>query len=369
MRVIPHILRDLSTPVPVPLATLSHREFTANPDWKRNLISFTSLIYLPERGRVLCGLTAFDGDLMYEFDPSDSTFHSLHYERIGEPFEIKIHRSLVPWQDGRVLGATACLHQEDQREEAPGGKIFALDPATGTYEVIGIPVPHDYIQTITLDPQRQLLYGHTYPIFDWFVFDLTTRQVRRKAYLGSIPHIIALADDGGYWATWNNRHHHLFHYDPDADTITWHRECLPHTKESCSLMYPGAGPIDSMVNGGDGYLYIGEANGALDRLDPRTGKAESMGRPVPGETRIAALELGPDGRLWGVAGFRGRCHLFACDRESGAFEVYGHIATASGEALFIGHDICFASRESVFIGETDTADRAGYLWEVDLRKQ
>lgn len=366
MLVTTHVLRDLAAPVPVPLATLSHREFTSNPDWRRNLISFTSLIYLPDRKRVLCGLTSFDGDLMYEFDPADSSFHCLDYAQIGEPFEIKIHRSLCPWQDGKVLGATACLHQEDQRREAPGGKLFALDPATREYDVLGIPVPHDYIQTIVLDPERQIVYGHTYPIFNWFVFDLAARVTRRVEYLGSIPHIIALADDGGYWATWNNRHHYLFHYAPDTDTITWHHHELPHMKESCSLMYPGAGPIDSMANGGDGFLYIGEANGALDRLDPRTGEIESLGRPVPGETRIAALELGPDGRLWGVAGFCGRCHLFAYDREAGTFEVFGHIVSPDGEPLFIGHDICFAAPNRLFIGETDTAHRAGYLWEVNL---
>ncbi len=303
---------------------------------------------------------------MYEFDPATRTFHSLHYQRIGEPFEIKIHRSLCPWRHHTVLGATACLHQEDQRRAAPGGKLFALDTDTGDYDILGIPVPHDYIQTITLDPARHLVYGHTYPIFNWFVFDLQTRRTRRCEYLGSIPHIIALADDGGYWATWNNRHHYLFHYAPDTDTITWHRHTLPHTAESCSLMYPGAGPIDSMVNGRDGYLYIGEANGAIDRLDPRTGHVESLGKPIPGETRIAALELGPDGRLWGVAGFRGRCHLFACDPRSGNFEIFGHIATSQGTELFIGHDICFAAPHRLYIGETDTADRAGYLWEVDL---
>ena len=48
-----------------------------------------------------------------------------------------------------------------------------------------------------------------------------------------------------------------------------------------NIMYPGAGPIDTMINGRDGYLYIGTCGGTLVRLDPRTAQADYLGRPAP----------------------------------------------------------------------------------------
>ncbi|MFH1378186.1 MAG: hypothetical protein ABIH86_05500 [Planctomycetota bacterium] len=367
MKIKMHVLRDVTEPVDKRVASLGYRTFVANPDWKRNLISITSVLWHPQRERLICGLTSFDTDIMYEFDPKTSAFRGLNYPSVSEPFEIKIHRSLHLLPDGKILGATACLHREDQRLEAPGGKLFILDPETLKYDILGIPVPHDYIQTITVDDARGLVYGFTYPVFNFFVYDLKKRKVRRTDYMGSIPHIVALADDGGYWATWNNSKHNLFRYDPDSDTIRYYDHSLPCTAKSCGIMYAGAGPIDSMANGKDGYLYIGEANGNLDRLDPKTGEVVDLGKPVGDLRRMAALEVGPDGRLYGISGFINQCHLFAYDLKTNKFEDFGVIADpVSGKEIFIGHDIAFASKNKVFIGETDTQDRASYLWECDL---
>jgi hypothetical protein len=361
-----HALRSVSSRVEAPLSTLGYRDLTSNREWRRNLISFTSLLYAPDRGTVLCGLTAFDTDIMYEFDTKTARFRGLKYPSVSEEFEIKIHRSLHRLRDGRVVGATACLHREDQRAEGAGGRIFILDLESGQYDFLGIPVPRDYIQTITVDEDRQLVYGFSYPVLNFFVFDMNARKTRRVDYMGSIPHIVALDERGRYWATWNNRAHNLFYYDPDADRIHFLDHSLPHGTDSCGLMYPGAGPIDSMVNGGDGYLYIGEACGNLDRLDPETGEVEDLGKPVD-QTRISALEVHPDGHLYGIAGFLGKCHLFRYDRGSKSFEDLGHMLHhESGEALVIGHDLCFAGDGTVFVGESDTSHRAGWLWECEL---
>lgn len=360
-------LREIEIKVDVPLTTLGYRDFTSNMDWYHNLISFTSLLKMPSRNSILCGLTSFDTDLMYEFFPEDEKFDCLNFTDISEKFEVKIHRSLHLLSDGRVVGATACLHREDQRREASGGRIFIYDPEKKEYDILGTPVKHDYIQTITVDEGRGLIYGSMYPILNFFIFDIEKRKTIRTDFMGSIPHIVALDDRGHYWSTWNNRTHNLFRYDPDSDKIDFYDHNLPHTNDSCNLMYPGAGPIDGMVKGNDGCLYIGEAYGNLDRLDPKTGKVENLGKPLPSETRIPALEVGPDGKIYGIAGFLGRCHIFSFDTERDSFEVFGHIKDeASGEPLFIGHDMCFYDRNTVFVGETDTAHRAGYLWRCTL---
>ena len=58
-------------------------------------------------------------------------------------------------------------------------------------------------------------------------------------------------------------------------------------------------------------------------------------------------------------------HLFAYDREKRNFEDFGLIADCEDQ-LYIGHDICFADGNRIFAGETDTEQRAGYLWECVL---
>lgn len=103
MNVNVHILRDISEPMLRPLNTLGLRDFTSNPDWKRNLISFTSLLWDNARKCVICGLTAFDNDIFYEFYPVENKFKSIGYPTVAEQYEIKIHRSLVFDPDGSVI--------------------------------------------------------------------------------------------------------------------------------------------------------------------------------------------------------------------------------------------------------------------------
>ena len=363
MQVTKHVLRRLGHPVDRPLRTMGYRDFTSDADWKRNLISFTSVMYHPVRRRVICGLTSFSNDLLFEYDPECGSFEDLGFAAHAERFEIKIHRSLHVDGHGNLYGATACLHREDQRAEARGGRLFTYDFESRSYEFLGIPVPHDYIQTITVDEGRGLIYGVTYPVFEFFVFDLQRREVRFRQYMGSAPHIMALDDGGGVWSTWNARSHHLFRYDPDSNSVTYFDHSLLEG-QGADLMYPGAGPIDMMLNGGDGYLYVGCTTGDLLRIVPATAEVEYLGRPTP-ETRMPALEIGPDGRLYGISGFYGRCHLFAYDRRQRSFEDFGLI-TDGEDAIYIGHDICFAEGMRLFAGETDTEKRAGYLWECTL---
>jgi len=122
-----------------------------------------------------------------------------------------------------------------------------------------------------------------------------------------------------------------------------------------------------MLNGGDGYLYVGVTTGELVRILPETGQVEYLGKPLP-EIRLPAMQIGPDGRIWGIIGFLGNCHLFAYDRTNRSFEDYGLIKDSkTGTPIFIAHDMCFTpDGQRIFVGERDTSDRTGYLWEIQL---
>ncbi|MEA2064212.1 MAG: hypothetical protein U9P14_10975, partial [Gemmatimonadota bacterium] len=127
------------------------RNFKEDPRTLNEWIAFTTVLFCPADGLVHCGLTRFNNDILYTFDPESETFHSLDYNSVAEPYEVKIHRSLVLHEDGYIYGATALLHDIDDVSEAPGGKIFRYKPGgKGKIEVLGVPVPGAYIQSLAL---------------------------------------------------------------------------------------------------------------------------------------------------------------------------------------------------------------------------
>lgn len=331
-----------------------------------NAIAFVSLLYHPADGQVYCGLTAYNTDILYRFDPEASKFESLHYDQISEPFEVKVHRSLELAADGTIYGATACLYSVDKRIEAPGGALFKIAPGSDRAEKFAVPVEHDYIQTITLDDKRKLIYGQTYPVFRFFVYELETGRTKDFGYVGSITHISAIDDHGCLWSTWDVVNHYLYKYDPSTGQITWFHHGIPNGTADSNRMYPGAGPVDVMINGGDGYIYIGTCGGSLCRLNPKTAEVEYLGKPAA-TARLPGLVQWRDGLLLGITGDEEGARLFAYDRETNGFKSLGRIANSeTGDRLYRVHDICLTDESTAFVAETDVPRRSGFLWECKL---
>ena len=121
-----------------------------------------------------------------------------------------------------------------------------------------------------------------------------------------------------------------------------------------------------MINGGDGFIYIGATTGELVRLDPRTAQVDYLGKPVPGK-RLPCLMLGPNGLLYGAGGSDGDCHRFSYDRRQSRFTLLGPIQDEStGLKCVRVHDICQTADGTFYMAETDTPGRSSYLWECRL---
>ena len=99
-----------------------------NRDLAHRWISTVSLAHNPKDGLLYCGFTAYDNDIIATFDMETRTFRSLGFQKIGDRFDVKVHRSLEIGDDGTVYAASACLHDLEQRADAAGGKIFSYDP-------------------------------------------------------------------------------------------------------------------------------------------------------------------------------------------------------------------------------------------------
>lgn len=358
-----HVLRDFSGK---DIDVDSQSTEGMSPAFRDNYIAFTCLLPVESERALYCGVTAYNGDILAGFDVESKTFRSMGYQNVAEQYEVKVHRSLELASDGTIYGASACLHEPDKRLDAPGGCIFKLAPGTRAVEKLCIPSPPDYIQTITLDEKRQLIHGFTYPVFKYFVYHIDTKEVQDFDYIGSITHISAVDDAGRLWGTWHNTGHYLFCYDPAKDAPDFTRNQLPGAQNDANRMYPGAGPVDVMINGGDGYIYIGSTGGALYRLDPNTGEAEWLGKPTAA-ARMPGLTVWRDGLLLGVVGDDEAPSVFVYDRQTRKFDVLGSIvAAADGKTLYRTHDVAAFGDDTIYVAETDVPDRSGYLWECKL---
>ena len=363
LKVKARVLKDVKISDSEMYYTATFREWVADERFYHHLISFTTVMYNPNDGLTYCGLTAYDNDLLWTFDPETKEFRSCGYQSAGERFDVKIHRSLELAKDGTIYGATACLHALDQRAEAPGGKLFRYDPKTGKIEILAIPAPHDYIQTIALDDDRGILYGFTYPVWKLFRYDIASNRTKDFGNIGTGPHIPAIDDQGCVWGAWKDRcrkRDNLLRYDPETDEITYFDYGLPR-------MSPvDVGTVDSMLNGRDGYLYVGTSAGALCRLDPKTAKVAYLGKPDP-ELRMPGLILGNNGLLYCGTGTEGNTKLFAYDRESAKFIELGRVYDPQiNDSSFILHHITEAADRTIYTGETDNPRRSGYLWECKV---
>ena len=335
-----------------------------DPTLRDNWISFTAVDWNTTEQCLYVGLTAFDRDLLWRFHPETAQFESLGFKDVArDPQYIKIHRGLTPDQQGGYYFGTAALLDLDERNAAPGGALFWYH--SGRYEFLGIPVPHDYVQNIEVDLVRQRAYGVTYPVMHFFDYDLKGRTTLFSFFTGSHFHESGLDDAGYLWGSWATRKGHcLFRYHPDMGQPEFFYDPIPNLDPNHLFNFPMNGPIDSWINGRDGYLYFGTTLGELYRLDPETGKHSLLGKPSPG-IRLSGLVLGPEGKLLGSYGAYNQAGLFLYGTRDCQFTDLGGVRTEKVSCFMI-HDIAWDGESRVFAAETDNVDRSSFLWEVTI---
>lgn len=329
---------------------------------RKRRYSITCMAFHPGRGSIFCGVTNTGMNILHEFSLKSGKFRSTGFQKFGEDNEVKIHKGLwLDEQENALYFGTATLSDIPKLIEAPGGKLVRYDIDAKKFENLGIPVTGSYIQATNYDKQRQLMYSFSIWDLNFSVWSLKKNKLRRTHPMGSIVHIAGVDDDGGIWGTYAVNKHAFFRYDPDKDSFTCPPDCaLPSARKAANLMYAGAGPVDSMINGGDGLMYVGSAMGELYSLDPKTFEIQYLGRPFPAN-RMPSLVIGADGLIYGVGGDDNATSVFRYDRQSRAFEVLGRVA-AGDITCYRPHELLIVGR-TAYVGETDNPKRSGYLWE------
>jgi len=330
-------------------------------------IHFTTVKYYPNNGLVYCGLSAAENDLLWSFDPKTKKFVDCGFNRISDENDHKLHQTLDIASDGVMWGGTSGWVDHSNHAGRRGGSLFSYDPRNGDLKSHGIPCPHDYIQYTVLDEPRRAIYGGTYPHLMFFRWDMDTGRVRTW-FTGSMMHRAIKDDDGFIWGTYRiGVKENFFKYDPDADQMHHFQFGLPGISASFDAATPDTNVIDSIINGGDGYIYIGTNGGSFCRLDPRKEELQYLCKPVA-NGRLSNMQIAKDGRIFLGAGFGELTSLIAYDRETGAYTNYGLIRDEEmGHTDMVVHQMTITDDGTIYCGETDQGGgRSAYLWECVL---
>ncbi len=330
--------------------------------------SLVSLCPHPGRNSIFVGTTQRSHDLLVEFDVKTEQFRSCKYERVSGEHEVKIHRGLwLEEKENALYFSTSTLSPlwKIISTHGKGAPLVRYRIDDDAFDLLAYPAEGVYNQATNYDPGRKLLYYFGIPGLWFGVYDLKRERVLKHVLVESIPHISAIDDDGGVWGTWSDWAHAFFRYDPETNDLNFFNGefAMPSAQRAANIMYRGAGPIDTMLNGGDGFLYIGTALGELYRLDHRGPKLEFLGKPHS-ELRMQGLCVGPDGALYGAGGRRDT-FFFRYDRKTRRFDVLSDLIAPDGKRCTYPHDICFHGGK-FYIAETDNPTRSGYLWEITL---
>ena len=377
----------------------SYRELASHEEWFKGWISFDTVAWNPYDQRLYCGLNSLDGDLLYRFDPGAQAFDSMNTRQWADPFDVKIHRTLLLNPHDRCLYfATSLLHDLDQQHEAKGGKLVKFDPQTGTFQLIGVPAKHLYIQSIAADWERGIIYAFTYPAEAVYRVSLASGESKLVAYLTNAtmfvqPHNAVVDKEGWLWATcaetraWDETFGRepvrLFKYHPEGDRFVWFDYGLSRKADRKQLLADPAAPqgiasslgetrhrddfgfCDSMAYDGDRTIYAGTVAGVLARIDTASGKVEKVAN-VTATGRLPALAV-KDGVLYGAGGMNGHTQLIRWDTRTDRIEGYTDLSDpARNEPPARVHDLAIDDEHRVYLAENDNHRRSSYLWEVQL---
>ena len=366
--------------------------------WHKGWISFDAVTWNTDEQCLYCGLNSLDGDIFYRFRPGENRFESLNARQWANEFDSKIHRTILrnP-EDGKLYFATSMLHDIDRQHEAPGGKLMRYDPRTGTFELLAIPFPQLYIQSIAADFERGKIYCFTYPAEFVVCFDMHSGKSRTLAYITNAtsmvqPHNGVVDNQGYFWGTYaetrafdevpSKNPVRLFRYHPDTGKFDWFDFGLSKKSDSRQLLAAPRlsrcvafhsdqtrhkddyGFCDSMVFDGSRYIYAGTTGGSLCRIDTLNPGVEKLADVMPAG-RLPALNIAPDGTLYGGGGLKGDTLLFKWRPGSKHIILLESLEDEQGRVPARIHDLAIDGQGRLYLAENDNHSRSSYLWTVE----
>lgn len=382
---------------------------TAIPDDEN---AITSLTVTPD-GTVY-GATSGLASHLFKFSPgsgqvmplgkisgAEGVYHALVTDNAGKVYvgtgknllaNHSIPREPLPGYRGVIKAQWKSV--EDLYRHYEGGHLFMYDPkGKETRRVmsgdecpvtdLGIPVPGDGVQALTIDKTAKKIYGISYPHARFFVYDMEKEKFRDAGQISkyhwfveednrsrrSICRALICDDKGNVYGSTEAATQHLDEYLVQ-DPAVYKAPILPgflfryNTEtEKIEILRDAVLPgqyysfVETFSLDAKGRIYGGTSEGYLFRFDPVTEKLDNLGKPwVP--LRIRALSTGKDGKIYGMAGEKVYgCRLFSYDPQRGAYNDLGAISVNNPpyyQWKLVQADAMVTGLEgSIYIGESE----------------
>lgn len=298
--------------------------------------------------------------------------------------------------DELVAGGTSTYDEIFDREGDSGyegGHLFLFNTRTGELEDLGVVSRGQGIHSLTVDQQRRILYGVTYPAGHLFSYDLDSRNIRnygeimtpwRVKDLGrvswrGVPKVLMIDDAGTvYFSTYYREEatSSVIQEGPSAFSTYSTKEGgriyrLAYGDEK--PVYTGANipvqtgmdsnplyenGIGSAIRARDGGFWAGTINdGFLFKFHPSTSTVINKGKPFQ-YWNLKSMTYGGDGRLYMLGGRDyDNTWLLCYDPGTGSIESLGWPDYGAQ-----GSRIAADAKGRILIAENR---RHSYIWVVD----
>lgn len=318
-------------------------------------------------GRIY-GATSGERSHLFLYDPHADTAgplaHPLDLGVLGD--EERACRSLVALEDAVYAGTMSDrlegydgghlfkhrLAVEVPRPMDPHGvPIFPFEPEAGPQiEDLGIPVRGEGIYALA--GGGGAIYGLTYPGAYFFIYDPVKHTTVIKGQMGrrNLSRALVCSNSGHLYGSCD--HGRIFRYEPETGRLVTLDLLLPAVKGREYL-----NGLDSAAIAPDGTIYGGTiADGYLFRFDPDRELITNLGKPIR-QSRIRALTVGLDGRVYGFAGEPDNVgRLFVYSPRCGEMRELGIPRVGGIPTFWAGYEfeaMVTGPNGEIFLGESD----------------
>jgi hypothetical protein len=256
--------------------------------------------------------------------------------------EITLSKGDLDTELDRILWQDIKNHFKDYQ----GGHLFRYNPKMSNNKVklqqmscdmedLGIPLPQNSIYALTANPQKDEIYGLTYPDGHFFIYSL---DAKKFSDLGSVDDRIDFHGPERYWrslprALICDKSGRVFmsgtgglirYYCPIAKRIITTEVKVPGDYFYIQF-YSDYSVVDYFAKDKSGLIYGGTCDGYLFSLATDSMKLTNLGK-VRASRRLRCLTVGNDGKVYLMAGERSAtrpCQFYCYDPRKGGFEDLG----------------------------------------------
>lgn len=268
---------------------------------------------------------------------------------------------------------------KNKYKDFEGGRIYLYDPKQGDDDTymqesvaqlidLGIAVPGNSIYTISINQQKDKIYGISYPDAIFFEYDLATNRYKNygewmtmKSYPGperswrGVPRSLICMPDGKVYSSGDDGL--ICFFDPETEKVSPTHLRIPGEYWE-TQNYNGFPVVEQLIIYQDSCILGGTSDGFVFKVNTVEEKMENLGKPRV-ERRIRAMALGKNERLYMICGEKDNvCRMFSYDLSGNqGFIDYGVLGVdRSPYYAKIGYQfdaMCAAEDGTIFIGESD----------------